>query len=89
MGWKGLYIVVAPYAAVYPGASLMALKVVLPELFLPPQMVIVILTPNTRCHSRVLPAARLRKIDSHCVVTPSVAAAMLYQAVKYHTSVPL
>jgi len=64
----------------------MALKVVLPEFLLPPLMVIVILPPNPRYHSRVSPAARLRKIDLHCMVMPSPTAAMLYQVVKYHTS---
>jgi len=49
----------------------MALKAVLPELLLPPLMVRVILPPNPRYHSRVSPEARLRKIDSHCVVIPS------------------
>jgi len=64
-----IFIATAPdYAAVYPGASLMALNVVLPELLLPPLMVIVILLLKPRYHSSVLPAARLRKIDLHCVV---------------------
>jgi len=54
----------------------MALNVVLPELLLPPPMVIVILLLIPRYNSRVLPAARLRKIDSHCVVMPSPADAM-------------
>jgi len=53
----------APYAAVYPGAILMALNVVFPELLTPPPMVIVILPPSSRYHSRVSPVARLRKID--------------------------
>jgi len=61
----------------------MALNVVLPELLLPPPMVIVILPLMPRYHSRVLPAARLRKIDLHCVMMPSPTAAMLYQVVKY------
>jgi len=47
---------------VYPGAILMELNVVLPELLEPPPMVIVILLPNPRYHSRVLPSARLRNI---------------------------
>jgi len=64
-GLERINIAMAPYAALYPGASLMALKVVLPELLLPPLMVIVILPPNPRYHSRVSPAARLRKIDLH------------------------
>jgi len=67
----------------------MALNVVLQELWLPPLMVILILLLSSRYHSRVLPVARLRKIDLHCVVMPSPAEAMLYQAVKYHTSAQL
>jgi len=75
------------YATVYPGTSLMALKVVLPEL-LPPLIFIVILLLSNRYHSRVSPVARLRNIDLHCVVMPSPNVEMLYQAVKYHTSPP-
>jgi len=77
------------YAAVYPGAILMALNVVLPELWFAPPMVILILLLSSRYHSRVSPVARLRKIDSHCVVMLSPGEAMLYQAIKYHTSAPL
>jgi len=60
-----------PYATVYSGASLIVLKVVLPELLLPPPMVIV-----------QQPLNWLRKIDSHCVVIPSPGTETLYQAVK-------
>jgi len=84
-----IYCIDPDYAAVYPGASLMVLKVELPELLAPPLIIIVILLPDPRYHSRVSPEARWRKIDLHCVVIPSPAAAMLYQAVKYHTSSPL
>jgi len=77
------------YAAVYPEVILMVLNVVLPELWFPPPMVILILPLSSRYYSRVLPVARLRKIDLHCVVMPSPAVEMLYQAVKYHTSAPL
>jgi len=77
------------YAGVYPGAILIALNVVLPELWFAPPIVILILLLSSRYYSRVLPVARLRKIDSHCVVMPSPAVEMLYQAVKYHTSAPL
>jgi len=67
----------------------MALKVVFPEFWFAPPIVIVTPLPvNCVYHSRVSPAARLRKIDSHCVVMPSPADAMLYQEVKYHTSAP-
>jgi len=41
------------YAVVYPGASLMALNVVLPELLLPPPMVIVILPLKGVASSKV------------------------------------
>jgi len=84
-----IFIETAPdYAAVYPGAILTALNVVLPELLAPPPMVIVILPLKPRYHSRVSPATRLRNIDSHCVVIPSVAVEILYQVVKYHTLEP-
>jgi len=46
--WKTHYIFIATapdYAAVYPGAILMALNIVFPELQLPPPMVILILLP--------------------------------------------
>jgi len=55
MGHYYIYCNSPDYAAVYPGASLMALNVVLPELLLPPPMVIVILPLIPRYHSRVLP----------------------------------
>jgi len=74
---------------VYPGAILMVLNIVLPELLLLLPIVIVILLLIPRYHSRVFPATRLRNIDSHCVVMPSPADAMSYQVVKYHTSQPL
>jgi len=86
LGHYYIYCNSPDYAVVYPGAFLMALNVVLPEL---PLMVIVILPLIPRYHSRVSPEARLRKIDAHYVVMPSSADAMLYQAVKYHTSPPL
>jgi len=76
-----IYCLSPDYSAVYPGASLMALKLVLPELLAPPPMFIIILLPNPRYHSRVSPVARLRKIDSHYVVIPSPAVAMLYQVI--------
>jgi len=41
----------------------MVLKVVLPELLEPPLIIIVILLPSSRYHSRLSPEARLRKID--------------------------
>jgi len=75
----------SPYATVYPGASLMALKVVFPELLELPLMVIVILLPNPRYHSRVSPAARLRKINLHCVVIPSPAAIIMSKPLPYET----
>jgi len=78
-----------PYAAVYPGASLMALKVVFPELLLPPLIFIVMLLLSSRYHSRVSPAEVQREIDLHYVVMPSPNVEMLYQAVKYHTCPPL
>jgi len=84
-----IYCLSPDYAMVYPGESLIALKVVLPELLPPPWTVIVILLLSNRHHSWVSPVARLRKIDSHCVVIPSTTVEMLYQVVKYHTSPPL